>query len=157
MFDMATDDLLTHSYVYGEPVRVSVAGLIQTLRGSVDACNAKDWFCYIANEKLGDEQMGFLIDSVLNEGMACPLNVVSQYNGTGPVMGNGNHRLLAAAFCGVEYIDVYVTDWIDWDGSQTDHEDEVSWIEKEECQNAYADGINSIWEEVHAIMVNEWS
>ena len=96
------------------PIMVPLVDLINTLDGSVDA-NGWDgewWFDEIATEKAADDNMGDLLDSILEEGLFIPLNVVS--NGDDLMMGNGHHRLILAALCGIETIGVYVSHRIDW-------------------------------------------
>ena len=101
------------------PMLVPLVDLINTLDGSADACgwNGDWWFDEIAMEKAGDDNMGDLLDSILEEGLFVPLNVVS--DGHELEMGNGHHRLILAALCGIETIGVYVTYRLDWGLSES--------------------------------------
>ena len=105
-----------HNY---EPVRVPISDLVKTLSGSCDYGYGESWLIGIFNMKLGDNEMGWLIDSVLENGMVTPLNVIRKRNGDFE-MGNGHHRLVAALLCGIEHIDVVVTSGIDWTCSSDD-------------------------------------
>ena len=113
---MNTLELLRYSYNYnGATVRVPVASLIRTLYGSCDVpfVTHGHWLHDLMIEKLLDDNMGDLIDIVLSEGLTIPLNV-SYYSYDGMFyMGNGNHRLILALLCGIEYVDVFVTSGID--------------------------------------------
>ena len=123
---MTIRDLLTDSYDQdGAVVTVPVASLIRTLAGSCDVpfVDYGHWLHDLMIQKLYDDNMGDLIDIILSEGLTIPLNVNYVDYGDEFVMGNGNHRLILALLCGIEYVDVYVTDRIehtrsggyDWD------------------------------------------
>lgn len=105
----------------GDIVPVKIVDLLNTLDGSIDV-DGDDWVAGMFANKVLDYQMGGLIESLLDRGLCTPLNLV--HDGTDPValpegdygaliMGNGHHRLVAALLCGIEEIDVYVTNWID--------------------------------------------
>lgn len=107
------------------PMMVPLVDLINTLDGSVDASGFMGdwWFDEIAKKKAGDCVMGDLLDSILENGLFIPLNVVDY--GATVMMGNGNHRLILAALCGIETVGVYVSQRIDWGLSQSyDWDDE---------------------------------
>lgn len=110
---------LLDSFLNYTPVRVPVSDLIKTLSGSCDYGDGESWLMGIFNMKLSDYEMGWLIDSVLENGMITPLNVVRNWDGDFE-MGNGHHRLIAALLCGVEEIEVVVTRGIDWNCSSAD-------------------------------------
>ena len=110
---------LLDSFQNYTPVRVPVSDLIKTLSGSCDYGDGESWLMGIFNMKLSDYEMGWLIDSVLENGMITPLNVVRNWDGDFE-MGNGHHRLIAALLCGVEEIEVVVTRGIDWNCSSAD-------------------------------------
>jgi hypothetical protein len=98
----------------GDIVPVKIVDLLNTLDGSIDVGD-DDWVAGMFASKVMDYQMGGLIESLLDRGLCTPLNLVhDRYQQHGKiVMGNGHHRLVAALLCGIEEIDVYVTDWID--------------------------------------------
>ena len=106
------------------PIMVPLVELINTLDGSEDATGWNDewWFDEIAKEKASDDNMGDLLDSILEEGLFIPLNVVT--NGSELEMGNGHHRLILATLCGIETIGVYVTRRLDWTLSVSEDWDE---------------------------------
>lgn len=116
---MSTRELLGYSYDYdGAVVTVPVASLIHTLAGSCDVpfVHYGHWLHDLMIQKLQDENMGNLIDIILSEGLTIPLNV--NYSDDDEfVMGNGNHRLILALLCGIEHIDVYVTDDVEHERS----------------------------------------
>lgn len=113
-----TEQLLD-SFLNYAPVRVPISDLVKTLTGSCDYGDGGSWLMGIFNMKLADSEMGWLIDSVLENGLVTPLNVVRNRNGDFE-MGNGHHRLIAALLCGIEEIDVVVTSGIDWNCSSDD-------------------------------------
>ena len=99
----------------GVTVPVKIVDLLNTLDGSIDVGD-EDWIAGMFAEKVMDEQMGGLVESLLDRGLCTPLNLVHDYYGK-LIMGNGHHRLVAALLCGIEEIDVYVTGWIDHERS----------------------------------------
>ena len=113
-----TEQLLD-SFLNYAPVRVPISDLIKTLSGSCDYGDEGPWLMGIFNMKLADNEMGWLIDSVLENGLVTPLNVIRKWDGEFE-MGNGHHRLVAALLCGIEEIDVVVTSGIDWTCSSDD-------------------------------------
>ena len=112
MDDTEMIDALYASLYYRTPVRVNLAKLLTILDGSIDTGNDSDWLAQTFAEKIVDDQMSYLVDSILEDGMLCPLNVISSYGDF--VFGNGHHRLIAALLCGIEEIDVVVSEGIDW-------------------------------------------
>lgn len=117
---MTIRDLLTDSYDQdGAVVTVPVATLVRNLAGSCDVpfVDHGHWLHDLMIQKLMDENMGDLIDIVLSEGLTIPLNVNYRDWDDAFYMGNGNHRLILALLCGIEYVDVYVTNHIDHERS----------------------------------------
>ena len=106
----------------GDIVPVKIVDLLNTLDGSMDV-GYLDWVEHMFVAKVTDHQMGGLVESLLNRGLCTPLNVVYDYDYDGAlVMGNGHHRLVAALLCGIEEIDVYVTDYIDHEKSSEEND-----------------------------------
>ena len=112
MNDTEMIDALYASLYSRTPVRVNLAKLLSILDGSIDVEDYDNWIAAAFVDKIRDDQMSYLIDSILEEGMLCPLNVISDYWGF--TFGNGHHRLIAALLCGIEEIDVVVSEGIDW-------------------------------------------
>lgn len=107
------------------PMLVPLVDLINTLDGSADACGWEGewWFDEIAKDKASDDNMGDLLDSILEEGLFIPLNVI-RYDDV-IQMGNGHHRLILAALCGIETVGVYVSRYgVDWTLSESKDWDE---------------------------------
>ena len=105
-------DILYDAYVAGEVVHVNLVDLLNTLSGSCDCGDDSNWVAQVFYEKIVDFQMSYLIDDILENGLMCPLNV--RYSWGEFDFGNGHHRLIAALLCGIEYIDIVVTNDIDW-------------------------------------------
>jgi len=119
---MAVIDLLRDSYLEKDNpvVTVNLIDLINTLKGSCDSGSSNpEWFNDAIFEKLSDNQMGYIIDSLLTYGFVTPLNVFTENDGRTFIMGNGHHRLIAALFCGFEEIPVYAAQYIDWRRSES--------------------------------------
>lgn len=112
MNDTEMIDALYASLYSRTPVRVNLAKLLTILDGSIDIEDYENWLAAAFVDKILDPQMSYLVDSILEEGMLCPLNVISGYWGF--TFGNGHHRLIAALLCGIEEIDVVVSEEIDW-------------------------------------------
>lgn len=136
-------------------VTVPLAKLIKTIDTSVDVApwNDEHWFAMAIQEKIMDDQMGYLIDSLLRYGFVCPINV--NYANGGFQMGNGHHRLIAAAFCGIEEVPVkmyvpYSTpgDCCDWNNTERDSPDGnyTNYQVLQELYEAYEFGIHEILE-----------
>lgn len=132
---MTIRDLLTDSYDNdGAVVTVPVATLVRTLAGSCDVpvVHYGHWLHDLMIQKLYDDNMGDLIDIILSEGLTIPLNVNYREWEDAFYMGNGNHRLILALLCGIEHIDVYVTDWTEHErsgGSEWCHEENNDYYE----------------------------
>jgi len=147
---MSVIDLLRDSYLEKDNpvVTVQLVDLINTLTGSCDSGSSNDdWFNDAAMDKLSDDPMGYLIDSLLTYGFVTPLNVFTENDGASFIMGNGHHRLIAAAFSGFTEVPVYAAPYIDWKRSETGdqkvlaNEDYPVMLELFE---AYEDGLSSI-------------
>lgn len=119
---MSVIDLLRDSYLeHDNPtVNVNLVEFIHTLAGSCDSGSSNpNWIDDAIFEKLSDNQMGYIIDSLLTYGFVTPLNVFTENDGRTFIMGNGHHRLIAALFCGFEEIPVYAAPYIDWKRSES--------------------------------------
>lgn len=125
------------------PMMVPLADLIRELDGSIDACywDGRDWFEQIAMDKAGDPSMGDLLNSILENGLTVPLNVIS-YSDDTVIMGNGHHRLILAALCGIETIGVYRSEeGIDWS---------ISSIGSESCFVCIPEDTSAVYQAVEA-------
>ena len=152
MNDTEMIDALYASLYSRTPVRVNLAKLLSILDGSIDVEDYDNWIAAAFVDKIRDDQMSYLIDSILEEGMLCPLNVISDYWGF--TFGNGHHRLIAALLCGIEEIDVVVTEGIDWKHTEI-HDD---WDFEEIVRNynvSYADAFNGIFEDMLDLISEE--
>ena len=111
---------LREGYYYERIVRVPLALLVRSLDGSCDDwrwdkdTRCAQWFERIMQNKMLDSQMGYLIDSLLDNGLVTPLNVRYHPDDELFTMGNGHHRLIAALLCGIEWADIHVTQNTDW-------------------------------------------
>lgn len=122
---MSTETLekLKWSYDNDEVVTVPLIDFIYTLAYSIDSgwYPGIEWIDSIICDKVTDDSMGYLIDSLSNEGFLCPLNVI-RHSDDEFIMGNGNHRLIAALFCGFTEIPVLVGHRLSWATSELDAE-----------------------------------
>ena len=132
------------------PVRVPISDLIKILSGSCDYGWGESWLIGIFNMKLADREMGWLIDSVLENGMVTPLNVLLKEGGRFE-MGNGHHRLVAALLCGIEHIDVVVTRGVDWACSSDDSMEEE--YDVDEASNVWYWFLREIKAEIGSLLV----
>ena len=133
------------------PVRVPISDLIKTLSGSCDYGQGESWLIGVFNMKLGDNEMGWLIDSVLENGLVTPLNVILK-EGSWFQMGNGHHRLVAALLCGIEHIDVVVTRSVNWECSSDDDMEE-EWDVVDEASNVWYWFLREIRSEIGSLLV----
>ena len=108
-------DALGTAYRTREAVSVPLAPLVKALAGSCDLVDHdKDsWLANAFLDKLQDYEMGYLTESILENGLTMPLNILAERDGSF-IMGNGHHRLIAALLCGIEVIDVVVSYNIDF-------------------------------------------
>lgn len=147
---MSVIDELRDSYLEKDNpvVTVKLVDLINTLTGSCDSgSDNPDWFNDAAMGKLSDDPMGYLIDSLLTYGFVTPLNVFTENNGRSFIMGNGHHRLIAAAFSGFTEVPVYADSGIDWKRSETGDPKILSnedYPVMMELFDAYEDGLGAI-------------
>ena len=116
---------LLDSFQNYAPVRVPVSDLIKTLSGSCDYGEGESWLVGIFNMKLADREMGWLIDSVLENGLVTPLNVIRK-EGRRFEMGNGHHRLCAMLLSGFDTVDVVVDGCMNFWNSE-DHSLDMSY------------------------------
>ena len=142
---------LLDSFQNYTPVRVPVSDLIKILSGSCDYGHGESWLMGVFNMKLGDNEMGCLIDSWLENGLVTPLNVIRNWDGKFE-MGNGHHRLVAALLCGIEHIDVVVTHGIDWTCSSADDMEE-DWDVVDEASNVWYWFLREIKAEIGSLLV----
>lgn len=142
---------LLDSFQNYAPVRVPISDLIKTLSGSCDYGWGESWLMGIFNTKLADHEMGWLIDSVLENGLVTPLNVLLKEGGRFE-MGNGHHRLVAALLCGIEQIDVVVTKGIDWTCSSDDDMEEE--YDVDEASNVWYWFLREIKAEIGSLLVD---
>ena len=152
MNDTEMIDALYASLYSHTSVRVNLAKLLTLLDGSCDVEDHDNWLAAAFVEKICDDQMSYLIDSILEEGMLCPLNIISSYWGF--TFGNGHHRLIAALLCGIEEIDVVVTEGIDWKRTEI-HDD---WDFEEIVRNynvSYADAFDEIFGDMLELIQEE--
>lgn len=152
MNDTEMIDALYASLYSRTPVRVNLAKLLTILDGSIDVEDYDNWLAAAFVDKILDRQMSYLIDSILEEGMLCPLNIISNYWGF--TFGNGHHRLIAALLCGIEEIDVVVSEIIDWKRTEM-HDD---WDFEQIVSNygvSYDDVFNGIFEDMLDLISEE--
>ena len=140
--DMNTADVLVKSYVDGSVETVNLIDLINTLAGSLDCGDSIDWLDYVFVEKVRDRQMSTIVNSILDNGMTCPLNVI--FDGNTFIMGNGHHRLIAALLCGIEDIPIYVTRHINWGKSEIEDFDNMYKFEDQSCNYDLIDIYNDV-------------
>lgn len=150
---MSTRALLEHSRDTGEVVMVDVVELTHTLAGSCDlGCDwdmsgGEKWLANLILTKVEDHCIGYLIDSLLRYGFVVPLNVIWNYNNeyaTDFVMGNGNHRLIAALLCGFGHIPVVVSHTtLDFCHTESDSHG-YSWAEERGYYEAVEPGLASV-------------
>ena len=140
--DMNTADALVRSYVDGSVETVNLIDLINTLDGSLDCGDSAYWIDYVFIEKVRDCQMSTIVNSILDAGMTCPLNVI--FDGNTFIMGNGHHRLIAALLCGIEDIPIYVTRHTDWGKSEIEDYDNMTDFEDQSCNDDLIDIYNDV-------------
>ena len=140
--DMNTADVLVKSYSLGSVETVNLIDLINTLAGSLDCGDSIDWLDYVFVEKVRARQMSTIVNSILDNGMTCPLNVI--FDGNTFIMGNGHHRLIAALLCGIEDIPIYVTRHINWGKSEIEDFDNMYKFEDQSCNYDLIDIYNDV-------------
>ena len=127
---MNTIQMLRDSYKTGDVVTVDIADLLRNLDGSCDVGNDIAWVETMFMEKVLDNEIGYLIESLLENGQTVPLNIIGY--GSGFEMGNGHHRLCAMLLSGFDTVDVVVDEYMDFNSSEDDSLDIAYSIEAEE-------------------------
>lgn len=119
-------DLLDESLRTSKPVTVNIYDLLDHLEGSCDIGDDDGWIMDMFIDKVSDVSvMVWLLPSILHNGLQCPLNVVHSYGRF--IMGNGHHRLVLALLCGIEEIQIIVSDGsVDFRNSEIPGTDEES-------------------------------
>lgn len=140
-------DLLFESQREHKPVTVNIVDLLDTLDGSVDCSGTStngDWIMEMFVDKISDiSSMIWLLPSILHNGLQCPLNVVYDYGKF--KMGNGHHRLVLALLCGIDEIQVIVSEnRCDFKSSEIEDLEQDSFI----YDDSDADIFNEILEDV---------
>ena len=145
-------DELERSYWDGEVTNLPIASLVKALAGSCDfnEYHPDSWLREAFYYKMEDKEIGYLIDSILDDGLTLPLNILRREHGF--VMGNGHHRLVAALLCGVERLDVVVTDNVDWYHSADDRL-EPDWVAIEDSYKALKWIIQDIRTDIASLIV----
>ena len=115
---MNTIQMLRDSYETGDVVTVDIADLLRNLDGSCDVGGEGDWIGRMFMEKVLDNEIGYLIESLLENGQTVPLNIIGY--GSGFEMGNGHHRLCAMLLSGFDTVDVVVDECMSFCGSEDD-------------------------------------
>ena len=142
-------DLLFKSRDEHIPVTVNIYDLLDCLEGSVDVGDDDNWITEMFVDKIADiSTMVWLLPSILHNGLKCPLNVV--YNCGQFRMGNGHHRLVLALLCGIEEIQVVVSnDGCDFKVSEipgeNKDEDEDSWIDYDSDAQIFCEILDDIY------------
>ena len=103
---MNTIQMLRDSYETGDVVTIDIADLLRNLDGSCDVGGGTAWIEDMFMGKVLDNEMGYLIESLLENGQTVPLNIIGY--GSGFEMGNGHHRLCAMLLSGFDTVDVLV-------------------------------------------------
>ena len=93
--------------------------------------------------KVLDVKIGYLIESLLENGQTVPLNV-SRWCGAFE-MGNGHHRMCAMLLCGFETVDIVVTENLDFYQSEDNYLDISYSDEAEEIFDAMVHALRSVY------------
>ena len=140
---MDTLELLKSSLRTGHIVNVNILDLLNTLSGSCDVGGGPEWIAEMFMRKVLDVEIGYLIESLLENGQTVPLNV-SRWCGEFE-MGNGHHRLCAMLLCGFETVDIVATENLDFYQSEDDSLDISYSDEAEEAFDAMVDALRSVY------------
>ena len=127
---MNTIQKLRDSYETGDVVTVDIVDLLRNLDGSCDVGGDIAWVETMFTEKVLDNEIGYLIESLLENGQTVPLNIIGC--GSGFEMGNGHHRICAMLLSGFDTVDVVVDERMDFDVSEDDSLDRAYSSEAEE-------------------------
>lgn len=119
---MNTIQKLRVSYETGDAVTVDIVDLLRNLDGSCDVGNDIAWVEHMFMNKVLDNEIGYLIESLLENGQTVPLNIIGY--GSGFEMGNGHHRLCAMLLSGFDTVDVLVDKYLNFSSSEDDSLDE---------------------------------
>ena len=93
--------------------------------------------------KVLDVEIGYLIESLLENGQTVPLNV--SWGGGAFEMGNGHHRMCAMLLCGFETVSIIVTEYIDFFYSEDKSLDKEWTAEAEEIFDSMVDALRSVY------------
>lgn len=140
---MDTLELLSSSLRTGYPVNVNIIDLLNTLSGSCDVGSGPEWVAEMFTRKVLDVEIGYLIESLLENGQTVPLNV-SRWCGAFE-MGNGHHRLCAMLLCGFETVNIVATEHLDFYQSEDDSLDMSYSDEADEVFDAMVDALRSVY------------
>ena len=121
---MNTIQKLRNSYETGDAVTIDIVDLLRNLNGSCDVGNDIAWVERMFMEKVLDNEIGYLIESLLENGQTVPLNIIGY--GSGFEMGNGHHRLCAMLLSGFDTVDVVVDGCMNFWNSE-DHSLDMSY------------------------------
>lgn len=121
---MNTIQKLRDSYETGDAVTVDIVDLLRNLDGSCDVGGGSGWIESMFMEKVLDNEIGYLIESLLENGQTVPLNIIGY--GSGFEMGNGHHRLCAMLLSGFDTVDVLVEGCMNFWSSE-DHSLDMSY------------------------------
>ena len=113
---MNTIQKLRNSYKTGDAVTVDIVDLLRNLDGSCDVGNDIAWVERMFMEKVLDNEIGYLIESLLENGQTVPLNIIGY--GSRFEMGNGHHRLCAMLLSGFDTVDVVVDEDMEFCNSE---------------------------------------
>ena len=127
---MNTIQKLRDSYETGDVVTIDIVDLLRNLDGSCDVGGDIGWIERMFMEKVLDNEIGYLIESLLENGQTVPLNIIGY--GSGFEMGNGHHRLCAMLLSGFDTVDVLVDEYMDFNNSEDDSLDRSYSSEAEE-------------------------
>ena len=140
---MDTLELLKSSLRTGHIVNVNIIDLLNTLSGSCDVGSGTEWIAEMFTRKVLDVEIGYLIESLLENGQTVPLNV-SRWCGAFE-MGNGHHRMCAMLLCGFETVDIVVTENLDFYQSEDNYLDISYSDEAEEIFDAMVHALRSVY------------
>ena len=140
---MDTLELLKSSLRTGHVVNVNIVDLLNTLSGSCDVGSGTEWIAEMFMRKVLDVKIGYLIESLLENGQTVPLNV-SRWCGAFE-MGNGHHRMCAMLLCGFETVDIVVTENLDFYQSEDNYLDISYSDEAEEIFDAMVHALRSVY------------
>lgn len=127
---MNTIQKLRDSYETGDVVTIDIVDLLRNLYGSCDVGSGDTWIERMFMEKVLDNEIGYLIESLLENGQTVPLNIIGY--GSGFEMGNGHHRLCAMLLSGFDTVDVVVDECMNFRSSEDDSLDKAYSIEAEQ-------------------------